>query len=67
MKAAASSVDERDIARAFNPSAQEAATEEPSGNGDGAAPAKDDAPAQQRPTRTEAGGGGGPAASAAAS
>ncbi len=60
VKAAASSVDERDIARAFNPSAQEAATEEPSGNGDGAAAtAKDGAPAQQRPTRTEAGGGGG--------
>ena len=67
VKAAASSVDERDIARAFNPSAQEAATEEPSGNGDGAAPtAKDGAPAQQRPTRTEAGGGGGARRQAAA-
>ncbi len=59
VKAAASSVDERDIARAFNPSAQEATAEEASGNGDGAAPAKADAPAQQRPTRTEGGGGGG--------
>ena len=55
VKAAASSVDERDIARAFNPAAQEATTEEPSGNGDSA---KADAPAQ-RPTRNEGGGGGG--------
>ncbi|HEX5910937.1 MAG TPA: translation initiation factor IF-2 [Thermoleophilaceae bacterium] len=54
VKAAASSVDERDIARAFNPSAQEAASEEPSGNGDSASA---DAPAAQRPTRTEGGGG----------
>ena len=58
VKAAASSVDERDIARAFDPAAQEAAAaEEASGNGDGAAPAKTEG-AAQRPTRTEGGGGG---------
>ena len=57
VKAAASSVDERDIARAFDGGGEE----EPSGNGDGAAAATTDAPAQ-RPTRTEGGGGGGASA-----
>ncbi len=59
VKAAASSVDERDIARAFNPAAQEATSEEPSGNGDGAAAPAGAAAAPQRPTRNEGGGGGG--------
>ncbi len=65
VKAAASSVDERDIARAFNPSAQEAASEEPSGNGDGAATAE--APAAAAPDAHRGRRRRAPAASAAAS
>nr|MBA3508625.1 translation initiation factor IF-2 N-terminal domain-containing protein [Thermoleophilaceae bacterium] len=57
VKAAASSVDEGDIARAFDPSAsnggaadEPAAAQTAEGNGQAAAPARQDA---QRPTRTE--------------
>ncbi len=63
VKAAASSVDEGDIARAFDPSASNGgATDEPAtaqtagGNGQAAAPARQEA---QRPTRTEQSPGAG--------
>ncbi len=67
VKAAASSVDENDIARAFNPSAQEASspTEAPASNGAGAAPTANDSPqpparsGEQAPASGGGGGGGG--------